>query len=120
MYICSCKTLNLNKYMVENCKFCGSKLEDGKCPNDHSFKKMCLNCSFVGDVDGSVVCLNEDIKAKAKEKVMAAIESATLGTHKITNIKFELEPVPLKKPTLKCDKWELNQEVLDEVKAMFK
>ena len=79
------------------------------------FKKMCLNCEFASSEDGeSFVCNNEDNKAAAIEKIKESIpESYGL-------VSLELAPRPLKNPTKKCPKWNLNKKaVWDAVQEGF-
>lgn len=98
---------------MELCVFCGSPLVDGKCENDHSIKKMCVNCKFAGDNgDGSYTCLNEDNLNTTKSKMLEAIKSVS----EAYGVKeFEISPLPLKKPTLKCKAWTLNETILEKL-----
>lgn len=104
--------------MEEFCKFCGTPLEDGVCPNGHNFKKMCINCADCGvDADGKFVCKNEDNLKTAFEKIMEAASGVT-EAYVVKNL--EILPVPLKKPTLKCGKWTLNDGIKKELETLFK
>ena len=110
--------------MEKYCVFCGENTVDGVCPNGHLFKKMCLNCAHMGekttDEEGNVlVCENEDNLNAAKEKILGAATSES-GGYKIKNISFELEPLPLKKPTAKCKNWVLSDAVLKQMTELFK
>ena len=105
------------------CKFCGEPLnEGGKCPNNHAFKKMCMNCAHLGAIEdaetgkASLVCMNEENKKAALEKMLKLLEGSKSGYAVKT---LEIEPVPLKKPELKCGKWELSPVVREEVLDMF-
>jgi hypothetical protein len=110
---------------MEYCKFCGEKLNaEGKCPNNHEFKKMCINCAFIGETEPdaesgkkSLVCMNEDNKKAALSKMMDAIKEAGGGYSVKT---LEIEPVPLKKPNLKCARWELSEDVKNAALELFK
>ena len=107
------------------CRLCGEKVElDGKCPNSHEFKKMCINCAFIGETAAddvsekkSLVCMNEENRKEALNKMLKILEENG-GGYTVKNL--EIEPVPLKKPTLKCGKWCLSEEVKEEVLALFK
>jgi hypothetical protein len=107
------------------CKFCGEKLnEDGQCPNNHDFKKMCINCAFIGETESdektgkkALVCMNEDNKKAALAKMMDLINEAGGGYSVKT---LEIEPVPLKKPNLKCMRWALSDETKTAVLNLFK
>ena len=107
------------------CKFCGAQLdEEGKCPNDHSFKKMCINCEFCGESEPdeetgkkNLVCLNEENKAAALDKMLNLLKENG-GGYSVKAL--EIEPVPLKKVTLKCGKWSLSEDAKEEVLALFK
>jgi hypothetical protein len=106
------------------CKYCGEALNaDGTCPNKHEFKKMCLNCGFLGDtaadeVSGkkALICTNEENKNAAYEKLMDILKKEANG-YEVS--KLEIKPVPLKKPELKCPKWELSKAVKEEILNMF-
>lgn len=103
--------------MGKYCKFCGSVTEEGACPNEHSFKKMCVNCAHSKENEEQYFCHNEENMNNALQKVQEAIKNAGVDAYKV---EVTLQPVALKKPTLKCGKWELSDEVLEEVKALFK
>ena len=105
--------------MSELCKFCGEPLnEEGLCPNEHVFKKMCLNCTSCGkNEDGELVCKNEANLKSAFDKIMAAVKDAAQA-YSVKNL--EIAPLPLKKPTNKCGLWELSADVITEIAGMFK
>lgn len=103
--------------MGKYCKFCGSVTEEGVCPNVHAFKKMCVNCAHSKEDGEQYFCHNEENMNNALQKVQEAIKNAGVDAYKVD---FTIQPVALKKPTLKCGKWELSDDVLEEVKAMFK
>mgnify|MGYP002520957762 CR=1 FL=1 len=103
--------------MDKYCKFCGEELKDGVCANDHKFKKMCVNCSFMKEnEDGGMVCTNEDNLNAIKEKMMSAASGVT-DSYAI--VKFEIEAQPLKQPTKKCGKWSLSEDVKEEMFKLF-
>ena len=89
---------------MERCIFCGEILnEHGKCPNAaQHLKPMCLNCCHVGFEDDACLCCNEDNKNDAIQKIMSSYE----GGYQITGL--TLKPLPLKDPTKKCKRYELN------------
>ena len=107
------------------CKFCGEPLdENGKCPNGHEAKKMCINCEFCGETEPdeasgkiSLVCTNEENRKAALEKMMGLLKENG-GGYAVKVL--EIEPVPLKKVTLKCGKWRLSDDAASEWMAMFK
>ena len=108
--------------MAKYCIICGEPLnEEGHCPNGHEFKKMCLNCRFCGRLDKNtdeLVCLNEDNKKAAMDKMLELL-SKEGGGYSVK--KLEIEPVPLKKPSLKCGKWEVDKlRVSEHVFTLFK
>ena len=110
--------------MGKLCVFCGENTVDGACPNNHAFKKMCLNCSHLreevtDEPEGELFCANRDNLIAAKEKILSAA-AAESGGYKIKNITVDIEPLPLKKPTAKCKNWSLSDTVLEELKNMFK
>jgi len=99
--------------MDKLCVFCGEPLnEDGVCENIHSFKKMCLNCQFC---DG-MYCQNEDNKQKALEKMLETLKKESGGYSVKT---LEIEPLPLKKPALKCSNWALSENIRVQLPALF-
>lgn len=103
--------------MAENCILCGTPLVDGKCTVDHSFKKMCLNCSFCKEnEEGKKTCVNEDNLKVAYDKIMAAAAEAS-ASYAVKNL--EIAPVPLKKVFSKCSHWTLSDEALEAVKNLF-
>lgn len=110
---------------MEYCKFCGEPLnEEGKCPNVHEFKKMCINCEFCvnngamnDDGEAILVCDNAENKAAAIQKMMDLLNKEKNG-YSVT--KLEVEPVPLKKVTLKCPKWALTNSIKHELPELFK
>lgn len=106
------------------CNLCGEKLgEDGKCPNNHVFKKMCLNCACLGSTENdgesgkaALVCLSEENKKEAMEKMLTILKENG-GGYSVKNL--EIEPVPLKKPELKCKRWSLSEAAREEVLNLF-
>lgn len=105
--------------MAKYCRFCGETLnEEGLCPNGHEFKKMCVNCIYCNeDAEDTLVCMNEDNKKAALNKMLELLKSEGGGYAVKT---LEIEPVPLKKPTLKCGRWELDETIVKDVIGMFK
>ena len=104
--------------MEKYCIFCGEKLdENGVCKNSHEFKKMCLNCSFCSESENGLVCGNEENKQNALNKMLETIKKEC-GGYAVKSL--EIEPVVLKKPTLKCGKWALSDAILREVVGLFK
>lgn len=104
----------------ELCKFCGSELVEGKCPNNHEFKKMCVNCLYSKrSGNGDYVCNNDKNMQDAKAKIEEAVHAAASG-YAITSFNYELEPLPLKKPTAKCSRWEMSTAIIDEIEGLFK
>lgn len=106
------------------CRFCGEPLNaEGLCPNKHEFKKMCINCAFLGETPEdeetgkrALVCTNEENKKAALNKMMKLLEENGGGY----SVKvLEIEPVPLKAETKKCGKWKLSDEAKDAVLSMF-
>lgn len=92
---------------MKRCMFCGELLVDGVCPNmAQHFKPMCYNCQYVSTTDDDCLCLNEENKKDAADKIIQSYE----GGYKITNI--ELSPIPLKDPSKKCKRHELNIDTI--------
>ena len=102
---------------IENyCVLCGSTKVDGICPNQHTFKKMCLNCAFLGpNEEGKPLCLNETNMKNVLDKMHAALSE--FGGYNVTRL--EVEPVPLKNPTKKCGEWALSEEVKEKLTELF-
>ena len=104
--------------MGKYCKFCGKELnEAGCCANEHFFKKMCVNCAHRTEMNDQYFCNSEENMQNALQKVQEAIKNAGVEAYKV---EFTLQPVALKKPTLKCPKWELGEDVLLELRERFK
>lgn len=101
------------------CKFCGTPLnEKEQCPNNHVFKKMCLNCGYLATIDGNMVCSNTENMEFARKRVIEAAKEAAAG-YSITTLNIDLSPLPLKKPTAKCKEWVLSDLVLTTIKNSF-
>lgn len=97
---------------MSRCVFCGENLTDqGQCPNiAQHFKPMCLNCEFCQENEENHLCLNEENKNDAIQKIMTSYE----GGYKITNI--ELSPIPLKDATKKCKRYLLStQKIINQL-----
>lgn len=104
--------------MGKYCKFCGTATEEGVCPVGHEFKKMCVNCADSITEDGETYfCNNAVNKETAQKKIAEAIEAAGVSTY---TVEYALHPVALKKPTAKCGQWSLSEDVLSELKGLFK
>ena len=98
---------------MDICVFCGAPLVDGKCEHDHSIKKMCVNCKFADkNEDGSYTCNNEKNLTTTKNKMLEAIKGVS-ESYAVTE--FEIKPLPLKKPTLKCKEWTLDENILEQL-----
>ena len=103
------------------CVLTGEKAIDGSFLS-FAPKKMCVNCaSCVFDEDGETyTCNNEENQKNAFDKIKEAINNAGVSSYSIKNIdSLVLEPLPIKKPTAKCGKWELNGTILDELEQSF-
>lgn len=102
------------------CKFCGEEITDGKCLNDHSFKKMCINCTFSSydEESDTYKCENEVNMANAVEAIKKAAMSAT-ESYQIDTIDIKVSPLPLKRPTCKCKSWVLDESVKNELVNLF-
>ena len=101
--------------MINKCVFCGESLnEQGLCPNmTQHFRPMCLNCTYCSlhhsiedGSDNSCVCLNEDNKTDAIQKIKSSFD----GGYEIVGI--DLAPLPLKEPTRKCKRYKLHSNAI--------
>lgn len=98
---------------MDICVFCGEPLVDGKCEKDHTIKKMCVNCKFSEkNEDGSYTCKNEKNLNTTKDKMLEAIKNVSEA---YAVKEFEIDPLPLKKPMLKCKEWSLDDSILDKL-----
>ena len=79
------------------CVFCGEELDD---------KGLCMN----------MTCQNEDNKKKALKKMLETLKNEGGGYAVKT---LEIEPLPLKKPTLKCQNWTLSAVILNKLPELF-
>ena len=108
--------------MSKLCVYCGEPLDDeGVCENVHTFKKMCINCAYCteelsDDENGTLFCGNEVNKKNALNKMLETLKKEGGGYAVKT---LEIEPLPLKKPTLKCSNWELRKDILDSLTDLF-
>lgn len=93
-----------------NCVLCGEPLTEGKCANEHTFKKMCLNCKFMDD---EMHCVNENNMQMMINKVKEVLGNS----YTVDDIK--LSPTILKEPTKKCKNWELSENVVEYLKTLF-
>lgn len=92
--------------MSKFCMICGTELVDGKCPQAHIVKPMCLNCVSVTESGDEYRCINEVVLGIAREKMLAALpEGYEVG-------EIEIKPMLLKNPCKKCGKYSLNKESL--------
>lgn len=92
--------------MSKFCMICGTELVDGKCPQAHIVKPMCLNCVSVTENGDEYRCINEVVLGIAREKMLAALpEGYEVG-------EIEIKPMLLKNPCKKCGKYSLNKESL--------
>ena len=96
--------------MMNRCLICGEVLtEEGKCPNAAlHFKPMCYNCTHMSVIENDCVCTNDDNKNDAIQKIIASYD----GGYQITGI--TLKPLPLKDPTKKCKRHQIDSDVLLE------
>ena len=99
------------------CRYCGIELgEDGRCINGHNInKKMCVNCQHVCYTEDGYFCAHEGNMADAKAKMVEAANSVSNGFP----FTIEVSPLPLKKPSLKCGNWVLNNELIKEFEESF-
>lgn len=88
--------------MSEFCVICGSELVEGKCPNAHGLKKMCINCLWSRREENGYVCVNEAVLKPAYEKMLAALPEG----FEVDTIK--LKPMALKNPCKKCGNHDLD------------
>lgn len=92
---------------------CGTEFVDGKCPQAHAVKPMCLNCQSIS-IDGDEYrCHNDAVLGVAREKMLAALPEG----YEVGNI--EVKPMLLKNPCKKCgnycpDRISLARYLLDE------
>ena len=94
--------------MNQKCVFCGADLVEGKCPNDHQMKRMCLNCSSCSFSDESgYVCTNATVLEIGKEKTVAP-EGYEIEV-------LELKHLKLKNPCKKCPQYELNRQLIEDI-----
>ena len=92
----------------------GEVLEGNK--EQISFKQMCLNCKWmVKNENGELICGNQENMAIAMEPVYEALKK--VSGYDVT--KLEVTPVPLKKPTSRCGRWLLSEEIAEFVKTLF-
>lgn len=96
---------------MNRCVFCGEILnEQGICPNAaQHFKPMCLNCIHCSCHEDGCICDNDENRNDAVQKLIQSYE----GGYKITSV--ELAPIPLKDPTKKCKRHQLDTTTLLDV-----
>ena len=92
------------------CTFCGETLDnDGVCPNiNQHFKPMCLNCISCKDNGDNFICLNEENRIDAENKIKSTVGCG----YEITSL--TLSPLPLKNPTKNCKRYKINGTILIE------
>jgi hypothetical protein len=103
--------------VMNRCVFCGEILnEQGICPNAaQHFKPMCLNCIYCSCHEDGCICDNDENRNDAVQKLIQSYE----GGYKITSV--ELAPIPLKDPTKKCKRYELDcLEIIEQMSKMYK
>lgn len=101
--------------MGELCKLCGEPVENG-C--HHEFRRMCLNCKSIRtNSEGAQVCGNEENMQAALKPVLDAIQD--VKGYQIDVSQIAVTPIPLKRPTNACSKWELSDEVIEYLKTLF-
>lgn len=91
---------------MNKCTICGTELVDGKCPNTHVAKPMCLNCIWMNSTDENYSCVNQNVLNLAVEKMMAALPEG----YEVENL--TMKPMALKNPCKKCGNHELNKEMV--------
>lgn len=95
--------------MMKNCIICGTELVDGKCPNTHGVKPMCLNCKYVQFIDGKEYCINENVLKTAYDKMMAALPEGF-------EAELTIKPMALKNSCKKCGNYDMDSAlVIDKV-----
>lgn len=102
--------------MEKRCRFCGEVLVDNKCPNTHEFKRMCLNCRFCEQNDEGYFCRNDENANTAMNQIMEAANKA-VSSYEIKNL--EIAALPLKKPELKCRRWEFEHSLDSDLHSFF-
>lgn len=89
--------------MANNCIICGAEFVDGKCPNIHGIKPMCLNCvSCIYTVQGEYRCDNEKVLDVAAQKMMEALPEG----YEVEEL--EIKPMLLKNPCKKCSNYTMD------------
>ena len=89
--------------MTNKCNICGTELVDGKCPQTHTVKPMCLNCNSVSCDDNEFRCHNDAVLGVAREKMLAALpEGYEVG-------EIEVKPMLLKNPCKKCGNYSMDK-----------
>lgn len=110
--------------MDKICNLCGFPLnEEGKCSVNHNLKRMCLNCGNCGTIsengEDKLVCTSSVNMQKAKDRALAAIKESIAGYELATIPEIDIKPVPLRKPTSKCDQWLLSEDIKDSIESYF-
>lgn len=88
---------------MSRCLICGTEFVDGKCPNVHELKSMCLNCISLSDTEGEYRCVNAAVLDIAREKMMAALPEG----YEVDGI--SIKPMLLKNPCKKCKNYEMDK-----------
>lgn len=107
-----------NKETNKYCPLCGELLnEKDACATEHKFKKMCVNCQHVNysNDDNCYICNNIENMEEAKKRIIDAAKTAA-GGYSFT---VEVTPLPLKRPLVKCPRWELSKDVEKNIKNLF-
>ena len=89
---------------MNNCIICGAELVDGKCPNAHGLKSMCLNCvSCIHTVQDEYRCVNEKVLEIAAQKMMEALPEG----YEVAEL--EIKPMLLKNPCKTCSNYSIDK-----------
>ena len=90
---------------------------DGKCPSQHAFKRMCINCaSCKATDDGKYICENTEVMEKVRASMLEKMAELN-PSYKVEDLK--IAPAPLKKPLSKCSQWRLDDSVLGDLVDLF-
>jgi hypothetical protein len=93
---------------MNKCILCGEILnENGICPNSaQHFKPMCLNCEYCQYTEQHCLCMNDENREDAINRIKASFE----GGYEVKDV--ILEPLPLKEPTKKCKRYNPNNTLI--------
>ena len=100
------------------CPMCGRTVEDGgTCAACDRHTKMCLNCEFCKEgEDEELYCRNEDNLADAVARAKEAV--AEIKGFKLAS-DIKMEPIAMKRPTVKCPKWVLSEAIKKRFEKSF-